>query len=266
MVIQESRLSLSQLAFRFSSFKALSLAFCILASVGVRSGVTQTANSQPAKKILTPNIDLSLGVFGQLTPAREPTATTTSTFGVESTQTTQGTSPSAGVLATFHQSFSRWLGYDANFGYSRSSENYSRGLAYVPGPASTFPAFYNFSQESIGTNLYESTVAYIVKGPTAQKLSTFVQIGGGGLWFLPTQSPSSNYEQVRASMLFGTGINYKFTDHLGVRAEYRGLFYKSPDFSNDPGNAKLFTVTSEPTVSVVYTFGGGQKHGHSRVH
>jgi opacity protein-like surface antigen len=55
-------------------------------------------------------------------------------------------------------------------------------------------------------------------------------------------------------MVFGAGVNYRLTDHLGVRAEYRGLSYKNPDFK-DPGLAKLFTVTSEPVVSIVYRFG-----------
>ena len=62
-------------------------------------------------------------------------------------------------------------------------------------------------------------------------------------------------------MIFGVGMNYKLTSHLDLRAEYRGLFYKSPDFNLPPygqGNfpiTRLFTVTSQPAISVVYSFG-----------
>jgi opacity protein-like surface antigen len=68
-------------------------------------------------------------------------------------------------------------------------------------------------------------------------------------------------------MVFGVGMNYKLTNHLALRAEYRGFFYKSPDFTLPPyGGAssfpmtKLFTVTNAPAVSLVYCFGKGTKH------
>lgn len=214
--------------------------------------------------------DLSLGAFGQLTPTRMPTTNSSSFVGDYRTQTTQGTSLSAGVLGTFHQSFKSWLGYNVNLGYSRFSENYSLGHVFIANPTSYGIPGSNFSQGSIGTNMYEVTIAYAVEGPKTKRFATFAQLGGGGLWFLPTQSPSPYYEQVRAAMVFGTGINYKLTEHLGVRAEYRGLFYKSPDFAYYSGNAlpisKFFTVTSEPTVSIVYHFGGGKKTRYPKTH
>jgi hypothetical protein len=236
---------------------------CLFAITDVRSGPAQTVDSQAARKPLTPNIDFSLGVFGQLTSTRTPTTNTSESIGTYTTQTTQNTSPSAGVLGTLHQSFRPWLGYNINLGYSRFSENYSRGQAFVPikGGSTVIP-FSEFSRGSIGTNLYETTVAYVVQGPRTKRFSTFAQVGGGGLWFLPTQDPSPYSEQVRLAMVFGTGFNYKLSDHFGIRTEYRGLFYKSPDFrnSNTPiPISKLFTVTSAPTISVVYTFGGGKK-------
>ncbi|HEY1743478.1 MAG TPA: hypothetical protein VGG18_09960, partial [Granulicella sp.] len=182
-----------------------------------------------------------------------------------------GTSPSAGVLGTFHQSLRPWLGYNVNMGYSRFSENYSQGSAYLPTtnqggqvpppPLQNNPSS-NFSQGSIGTNMYELTVAYAVQGPKTKRFSTFAQLGGGGLYFLPTQDPSPYAEQVRATMVFGVGMNYKLSEHFALRAEYRGLFYKNPDFKNPDAPipiSKLFTVTNEPTLSVVYTFGRGKK-------
>jgi opacity protein-like surface antigen len=69
-------------------------------------------------------------------------------------------------------------------------------------------------------------------------------------------------------MIFGAGLNYKITPHLAVRVEYRGFFYKKPDFAYYSGNAvpisKLFTVTNEPAVSLVYTFGGNKRDKGTR--
>jgi hypothetical protein len=68
-------------------------------------------------------------------------------------------------------------------------------------------------------------------------------------------------------------MNYKLTSHLDLRAEYRGLFYKSPDFTLPPYDgfnfpmSRLFTVTNAPAISLVYRFGGAKKSktvDHSR--
>ncbi len=216
--------------------------------------------------------DISLGAFGQLTPTRAPEKTDTLSTGTAVMQDTQGTSPSAGVLGTFHQSFRPWLGYNVNLGYSRFSENYSHWSAYIPnnagqvppsGPPST-PSYYSF-HGSVGTNMYELTVAYAVQGPTMKRFSTFAQLGAGALFFLPTPARSLFAEQFRPTMVFGVGMNYKLSEHFAVRAEYRGLFNKNPTFKNSDIR-KIFTVTNEPTISVVYTFGHKKKKRSGRLY
>jgi opacity protein-like surface antigen len=169
-------------------------------------------------------------------------------------------SSAAGVLGVFHQQFKPWLGYNVNLGYTRSTVNYSYESSFTP-TSSALPTSTSLQHGSIGTNVYEVSVASVIQGPHTKRFSTFTQVGGGGLFFLPTQRPASTSQQTRPALVFGAGMNYKLTDHLAVRAEYRGLFYKSPDFvpEGSPTVPRLFTVTSEPTVSVVYTFGGTKK-------
>jgi opacity protein-like surface antigen len=224
-------------------------------------------NSKPTHKKNAPSLDISLGISGQLTGTRIPTTTIQDEFGVRRTQTTQGTSPSAGVLGTIHQSFKPWLGYNVNLGYTRFSENYSYGSAYIPSKLSHSGPWASFSQGSIETNVYELTIASVFEGPRNKRFNTFGQFGGGGLFFLPTQGNSPAHQQTRPAMIFGIGMNYKLTEHLDLRAEYRGLFYKNPDFAYSQGGfpiAKLFTVTNSPAVSLVYRFGGAKKSLHPR--
>lgn len=250
-------MSFLQLVFRSFFLRMLSAVASLVVIVGTQPALAQTADSQIAKKKFTPGMDISLGISGQLTRTRTPTTSMPVTNGDYVTQITQGTSPSAGVLGTFHQSFSRWLGYDVNLGYSRFSENYARGSAFAPSKPTTVQYPSSYSQGSVGTNLYETTITYVVQGPTARKFNTFAQFGGGGLWFLPNTGLVSYSYQVRPAMLFGVGMNYRLSDHFGIRAEYRGFFYKNPDFAYTVNLApitKLFTVTSDPTVSVVYNF------------
>jgi long-subunit fatty acid transport protein len=64
-------------------------------------------------------------------------------------------------------------------------------------------------------------------------------------------------------MIFGVGMNYRFSEHFGMRAEYRGLFYKSPTlpFPKTAPVTRLFTITNEPAISLTYTFSRHRTNG-----
>jgi opacity protein-like surface antigen len=196
--------------------------------------------------------DVSLGVSAQLTATR---TVPTITFGTLQYENTQGAAPSPSLLATFHQQFRAWLGYNVNAGYTRPTLNYMQGLSTL----------------SLGTSMYELSGSYVAKTPLAGKsLQAFFEGGGGMLSFVPTESsipfqPDPSYRtpvfrEFRAAVLFGAGVDYRINQYLSLRAEYRGLFYKSPDLLHEesPGT-KLFTVTSEPTLSLTYRFGASRR-------
>ncbi|WP_245632554.1 hypothetical protein [Edaphobacter aggregans] len=204
---------------------------------------------------------VSVGIFGQLTQARTPITSLQDSNGLFTTQKSQSASPSAGVLGTFHQQFTRWLGYNVNVGYTRFTENYSYGTAYIPSAPPSTASSSSFTRGSIGTNVVETTVAIVAQGPRSRHFTTFAQFGGGGLFFVPFTHSDAYNRQVRPTMVFGVGMNYRLTDHFGIRAEYRGLFYKSPDFAptlNSVPVTRLFTVTNQPVFGLTYTFGGRQ--------
>jgi opacity protein-like surface antigen len=239
-----STASLAQNVAATSSSSADTLA---TATVEDGSGLARPlqAPAKQAKPTGVKGFDISLGTFAQLTGTRTQVdgfrnGPTSSIYY----ETSQGEAPSAGLLGTIHQQFSSWLGYNVNFGYTKTTEN------YFIGPYQTSPG-------SIPTHVFEMTASAVARGPvSSRRVQTFVQGGGGTLAFLPAQSPFKGSVQFRPTVLFGAGVEYRLSDHLAVRAEYRGLFYKNPDFRN-PSTAplKLFTVTNEPTITLVYRFG-----------
>ncbi len=264
--------------------RALAIAALILSlfsTTGTRAACAQTSDSanqapdpapqathpvqQPNK--FTPGIDLSLGVFGQFTTSRVVTSTEVNLLsGTELSELTQAASPSGGALTTLHESFRPWLGYNINFGYSRMTEQYSHGEDFVPFGTNPPPAVNGFIRGDVRTGVYEVTLASVVEGPRTRRFTTFAQLGGGQLFFEPNNSAIQARMQPRTTMVFGAGANFKLSEHLDLRAEYRGLFYRSPNFNVPvitPGFAgteafpmtSLFTVTSTPTVSLVYRFG-----------
>lgn len=215
--------------FRYVSLPYVALPLSILIQANADNAAAQTP--QPTQKgDAVSGMNVSVGIFGQLTQARTPITSQQFSNGLFTTQTSQSTSPSAGVLGTFHQQFTRWLGYNVNVGYTCFTENYSYGATFIPSATLIAPTS-TFTRGSIGANVFETTVAMLAQGPRSRRFNTFAQFGGGGLFFVPFTHGDAYNKQIRPTMTFGVGMNDRLTKHIGLRAEYRGLFYKSPDFA-----------------------------------
>ena len=196
-----------------------------------------------------PDTSLSLGVFSQLTIDR-----TQDTFGFAM----QGTAPSVGTLGTFRQTFSSWLGYSVNLGYSRISEHYLNPDAYY--------TYNNDGEFNVDSNMYESTISYVAHTRINKRFSLFGDIGPGLLTFLPVHRGATAIDytpghlamgipsvQFRPAGVAGSGVDLNLTRRFALRAEYRGLLYKNPDFQTGYTlYSKQLTLTSEPTLSLVY--------------
>ena len=204
----------------------------------------------------TPGTDVSLGLLGQMTFARNPTSFSVSPEWTGISQQSQSQSPSAGALVTVHHAIKPYLGFNVNFSYTRFTQTDSEGSGYVPGQGTNPPrGAGSFYTGALDTHTYELTAAYAFYGPRARRFRTFGQIGGGELFFEPIDA-SFAHQQRRTAMVFGVGGEYDVSRHFSVRAEYRGLLYKMPDFGIHSGlpEHKLFTVTNTPAISLVYRF------------
>jgi hypothetical protein len=221
---------------------------CIPASP-TKNPPTTSPTPPPCRAKHHPDTSISLGLFPQLTIDR-----TSDSNGF----TQQGTAPSTGTLGTFRQTFRAWLGYSVNLGYSRVSEQYRN-----PGAL-----YYGLGEFNVDANMYESSITYIAHTPVNKRLSLFSDLGPGLLTFLPVHRGANAIDyapngfarlipgvQVRPAGIFGSGVDLHLTRRFDLRAEYRGLFYKNPDFqTGDAPYSKQLTLTSEPTLSLVYNF------------
>ena len=111
------------------------------------------------------------------------------------------------------------------------------------------------------TNAYEVSFAYLTQKRLTSKLTGFVDVGGGILGFLPIHRGDTAASFVPGKQQFlvpsyqtrpvgvaAVGIDLRLTQRLALRAEYRGLLFKFPDWSNG-SVAKNITETSQPTLT-----------------
>jgi len=148
---------------------------------------------------------------------------------------------SGGFLIGYSYQFNRWLGAEGNYGYSRNTNNFitSSGLS------------------SLETNFHEVTGALVGHIPVRVRgVRPYVLGGGGALVFDPTDKffVTGAERQTRGAFVYGGGANFDITSNFGLRAEYRGLVYKVPDFSVDTLNLDKFTHLAQPSFGFYFRF------------
>ena len=148
---------------------------------------------------------------------------------------------SGGLLVGYSYQFSRWFGAEANYGYTRNTQNFIT----LGGPS------------SLQANFHEVTGALVAHLPVnVRSVRPYVLGGAGALVFDPTDKfiVTGADRQTRGTFVYGGGANFDITKSFGVRAEYRGLVYKVPDFGLSQLNVDKFTHLAQPSVGFFFRF------------
>ena len=148
---------------------------------------------------------------------------------------------SGGFLVGYSYQFSRWLGAEGNYGYSRNTNNFT-----------TFGGL-----SSLEADFHEVTGALVAHIPVkARGIRPYVLGGGGALVFDPTDKfvVTGAERQTRGTFVYGGGANFDITSSFGLRAEYRGLVYKVPDFNVSTLNLDKFTHLAQPSFGFYFRF------------
>src|SRR5262245_43327123 len=148
---------------------------------------------------------------------------------------------SGGLLVGYSYQFSRWFGAEANYGYTRNTQNFIT----LGGPS------------SLQANFHEVTGALVAHLPVnVRSVRPYVLGGAGALVFDPTDKfiVTGADRQTRVTFVYGGGANFDITKNFGVRAEYRGLVYKVPDFGLSQLNLDKFTHLAQPSVGFFVRF------------
>lgn len=153
----------------------------------------------------------------------------------------QQATKTGGLLIGYRYNINHWLAAETNYGFARNTQVF---LGTVPA--------------RVQTNLHEVTGSAVVKLPSISRLQPFVLAGGGAIVFDPTGNPggilTGAAQETKGTFLYGGGSDYRLTDHFALRAEYRGLAYKTPRFNVASLNTNRFTHAAQPSAGVVFRF------------
>ncbi len=148
-----------------------------------------------------------------------------------------------GLLVGYRFHFNRWLAAEADYGYVRNTQQ-SFSLA---GPT------------GVQSNIHQATGSLVLTLPiNVARLKPYALAGTGALVFDPTGNPGGflpgAQSQAKAAFVYGAGADYRISNHISLRAEYRGLVYNRPDFGVAGLDMDVLTHTAQPSAGIVIKF------------
>jgi outer membrane immunogenic protein len=152
------------------------------------------------------------------------------------------TTKSGGFLAGYTFAVNKWGSVEGNYGYSQNTQNF----ASLVGSA------------GVMENAHEWTGDFLFKIPThTARLRPFALAGAGILMLHPTDEAmlaTNASNQTKGVFVYGAGADFAMSHRFGVRAEYRGLLTKTPDFGLTDLATSATTHIAEPSVGIFYRF------------
>lgn len=155
---------------------------------------------------------------------------------------------SGGFLEGYRYHLSPWFAIQGDYGYLRNTQEYFDPL---------------FGETDIQSNIHQLTGEAVITAPSHSKVRPYGLAGVGALFFRPTNSLNNAFfgvgnntdnNQTKAAFVYGGGVDFDLTRFVVLRAEYRGLVYKIPDFQIPGLASDAFTHLAQPSVGLVWRF------------
>jgi opacity protein-like surface antigen len=149
------------------------------------------------------------------------------------------------------------LGYGALIGYR-----------YMLTPRSALEVNYQYGQDvqkfvtsfnaiRVHTRFQEISAAYVYNF-TWKNFNPFVEAGVGGYLFGPIKDQKTTDLDAKRTtnigFLYGGGIAYELSPSWDIRAEYRGIVVKAPNFGLDQYRTNRYYNINNPVIGLAYHF------------
>ena len=141
---------------------------------------------------------------------------------------------------------------------------------YMLTPRSALEMNYSFSQYStaystsflpnvrVHTRQQEISAAYVYNFRNYRNFNPFLEGGVAGMLFSPIRDfGTTNFDtkqNTNLGALFGGGVAYELSPSWDIRAEYRGIVVKTPDFGLTNFKTNRWMLLSVPALGVAYHF------------
>lgn len=183
---------------------------------------------------------------------RAQTSVALSAYGAFSGTTTangvqQSPSNSAGGMVELRHVANPILGFEGTYSFNRANQTYSGSILCPGGGPVCGPA----TRAAIKADAHELTLDWVPSIGLAN-FRPFGVLGIGALLNVPSSGQSNTQTSTKAVYVYGAGLDWGLLPHLGLRLQYRGNLYKSPNVTQLFTSVDKFTHTAEPMIGVYF--------------
>lgn len=163
---------------------------------------------------------------------------------------TQSPSNSAGALIELRHISNPLVGWEATYSYNRANQTYTPQIGVASCPS---------NNQDCGAPVAVSADAHEISGDWvvsvhAANLRPFALAGVGLLLNEPSSGQTNTSSSTKPVFLYGAGLDWGVLPHLGLRFQYRGNLYKSPNLTTLFTSVDAFTHTAEPMIGAYFRF------------
>jgi hypothetical protein len=209
-----------------------SVLFCLLLTAAGSTAKAQTTSTNPALDKQLSRIDLGVLRVGVINKSSNVFATVN---GHPNTAVNLNPSNTAGAVLSLRYTAKPLFGLEFNYGYARYNDLFTPFGAQPNG--------------GVQQNASEYTFGYVVHSKKPYfGWTPFASGGAGTTVFRPTPGGGLALpEQARATYYFSVGAETTvLSPHFGIRAQYRQVFFKAPDFLTNYLTIQQHTTSYEP--------------------
>ena len=160
--------------------------------------------------------------------------------------TVQSPSNAAGGLIEVRHISNPLIGYEATYSFNRANQTYTAGGYACPVAAFPCPPP---AAAPVSANAHEITADWVASLKLSN-LRPFALAGVGVLLNEPSSGQGNTTSDTKPVFVYGAGLDWGLLPHLGLRLQYRGNLYKSPDLTRLYTSTDAFTHTAEPVIGV----------------
>ena len=146
-----------------------------------------------------------------------------------------------GGLISYRYMLTPRSGLEVNYQYAQNSQKY----------------YTSFNNVRVHDRMQEFSAAYVL-GLNFKNWNPFIEGGPAAFMFGALNDASTTQIDVKGQTIlgamYGGGVAYELSPSFDIRAEYRGLLMKTPNFGLEPQKTGRFYNVSNPTIGIAYHF------------
>jgi opacity protein-like surface antigen len=204
------------------------LAAIVMVGLCLQRCPTAGAQAEAARSIT--QTDVSLSIYGAFSG-------TTTGDGI-----VQSPSNAAGGIVEVRHIVNPLIGLEGTYSFNRANEK------YTPQVSCGLPCG-NITPATVSADAHELTADYLASLKIAN-LRPFALAGAGLLFNQPSSGQANTTSSNKPVFVYGAGLDWGLLPHIGVRLQYRGNLYRTPDLTKLYGSSGAFMHTSEPMIGV----------------